>query len=228
MKTILTLALAFAAFEVSANWTMTDVSERNVTKEELFQKMDRDTIVTKSICANRAQMWLYEFKKDFDIDGSKIFVFYTGSRTQFSLRRWWYHVAPVINERGEEYVMDAGFPSIRGPLLVKDWIKKFVGNNNCYEIQDGDRDLAELMYKGAQFPKTTFRGSYDCYYKIAPAGHWFPRSVADSMMGKNVPSELDERTVYWACLEASTNPIEGLLRAGKKKCREFMNREQGN
>ncbi len=234
MKQLIALAIAAFAFEASAQdlrltefpWTLTDIRQQNVTKEELFKEMDRDTIVGSSICANRALMWLYKFKKDHAVDGAKIFVFYTGSRTQFSLRRWWYHVAPIINEAGTEYVMDAGFPgSIKGPVLVENWIKNFVGNNNCYEIKEGDRDLAELMYKGAQFPKETFRGKYDCYYVKAPAGHWFPRSVADSIMGENVSPEINENSVYSACLEASTNPVQGLLRAGKKKCKKFVGRE---
>ncbi len=233
MKIIIALALAFASYGISAQevqlehfpWTLTDIKDRNLTKEELFKKMDRHTIVTKSICANRALMWLYEFKEDHDIDGSKIFLFYTGSRTQFTLRRWWYHVAPIINEGGTEYVMDAGFPSIKGPILVHEWVKKFVGNNNCYEIKAQDKDLAELMYRGAQFPKETYRGKYDCYYVKTPAGHWFPGSVADVILGENVSSEINERNVYSACLEAATNPVGRVLRLGKKKCREFMNRQ---
>lgn len=232
MKLVFALTLTLASYAIGAqeirledySWTLTDVESLGVTKEDLFKKMDRDTIVTKSICANRALMWLYEFKKDHNIDGSKIFLFYTGSRTQFSVRRWWYHVAPIINERGTEFVMDAGFPSIKGPLLVRDWVKKCVGNNNCYEIKAGDHDLAELMYKGAQFPKETFRGRFDCYYAKVPAGFWFPRMVADSILGENVPSEINEQQVYSACLEASTGPIGGVLRQGKKKCREFMAR----
>lgn len=234
MKHLIPLVLALAATQSHAQeiqltefpWSMTDIRAKNVTKEELFQKMDRDTIVSSSICANRALMWLYKFKKDHDVDGAKIFLFYTGSRSQFTLRRWWYHVAPIVNEAGTEYVMDAGFPgSIKGPVLINTWVKNFVGNNNCYEIKAGDRDLAELMYKGAQFPKETFRGKFDCYYVKAPAGHWFPRYVADAMMGENVSPEIQENTVYSACLEASTNPIEGLLRAGKKKCKKFVGRE---
>lgn len=232
MKIIIFFSLLFS-FSVSAQeirlenfaWTLTDIAEKEITKEELFTRMDRDTIVTKSICANRALMWLYEFKKDHDIDGGKIFLFYTGSRTRFSVRRWWYHVAPIINEKGTEYVMDAGFPgSIKGPVTVNGWVKNFVGNTNCHEIKTGDHDLAELMYQGQQFPKETFRGKYDCYYVKAPAGHWFPRSVADALLGKEVPEAISEQNVYSACLEASTDPLGGLLRLGKKKCKEFIKR----
>lgn len=231
MKKLLLMALAILSFEVSAqdvsmehfNWTMNDVSTAGVTKEELFQKMDRDLIVGQSICANRALMWLYEFKKNFNVDGSKIFVFYTEKKSGLSVRTWWYHVAPIINEKGTEWVMDAGFPgSIKSPVLVDQWINNFVGSNKCYEITPQDTDLIQKMHEGRQFPQETFRGKYDCYYVKATAGHWFPSSVANAMTKNETRVEIDNDEVYSACREAVTTPIGGLLRLGKKKCKKFL------
>lgn len=234
MKTILFSIIALLSLNLHAQeikmdhfpWTLNDVSEKGLTKEELFKQMDRDTIVSSSICANRALMWLYEFKEKHDIDGSKIFVFYTDKKTGFSLRTWWYHVAPIINEKGNEFVMDAGFPgSIKGPVTVDQWLKNFVGSNNCHEISPNDSDLIQMMYEGHQYPQETYRGKFDCYYVKAPAGLWFPGSVANALNGKASHNEIDKDEVYSACREASTSPIGGLLRLGKKKCKKFIGEE---
>ncbi len=206
------------------SWTMNDISSLGETKEDLFKNMDRSFMkVGQSICANRALMWLYELKRDHNIDGSKVFLFYTDKKGQSSLRQWWYHVAPIINEKGEEWVMDAGFSSVKSPMSVSNWLKHFVGSNNCYEITPADKDLIALMDQGRQFPETTFRGKYDCYYAKAPAGAWFPSSAAMGLSGRD-PSigEIDKKDVYYSCLEAVTGPLGRLLNSGKKKCKKFM------
>lgn len=232
MKNYLLIAFSMLSFNTFAqdmsmthfSWTMNDIASLGENKEDLFKKMDRDFMkVGQSICANRALMWLYEFKRDHKIDGSKIFLFYTDRKGQFSHRQWWYHVAPIINEKGEEWVMDAGFASISQPLPVDGWLKHFVGSNNCYEITPQDKDLIALMDEGHQFPEVTFRGKYDCYYAKAPAGAWFPSSVAMGLSGRD-PSigEINQKDVYYSCLEAVTNPIGRLLNSGKKKCKKFI------
>jgi hypothetical protein len=55
---------------------------------------------------------------------------------------WWYHVAPMVNESGRLWVLDAGFPAkIKGAKTAKDWLFDFAGSRNCKEIKAGDNDL---------------------------------------------------------------------------------------
>lgn len=208
------------------NWSLDDVKSKELSKEQLYRQMDRDLIkLGQSICANRALIWLYQFKKDFDVDGAKIFLFYTNKTGTVGSKKWWYHVAPVLNEDSTEYVMDAGFPGkIDSPLLVKDWLYQFVGSESCYEIQPADRDLIEMMNQGQMFPRTTHRGNYDCYTLKAPAGYWFPGTIASNLLGTEITAEeISREEVYQACKEASTSPIGRILGQGKNKCRKLVN-----
>lgn len=214
------------------NWSSDDIATKGITKEKLFSSMDRDLVkLGDSICSNRALLWLYDFKRNYDIDGSKIFLFYTGKTGDAGAKTWWYHVSPIVAERGVEWVMDAGFSrSINSPLLIKDWVKRFTGSTNCKEIQANETDLIERMFKGQVFPETTKYGTYDCYYKKVPAGYWTPASVAMNLLGTTANGtattferpEINKNEVYAACKEAVTGPIGYALGAGKKKCKKYL------
>lgn len=229
MKTFITaFALTFATSTFATvelpefNWGVEDIAERNLTKEELFTSMDRDFInLGQSICANRAMMWLYDFKKSHDINGAKVFLFYTAKTS----KKWWYHVAPVINEKGSLFVMDAGFPGfIDSPLSVDGWLTKFTEKKTCKAIRAEDSELIEAISKGTYFPEVTESGRHDCYYILAPAGYWFPHSLYTQLKGlpSNITEELQPKDVYQACKEAVTTPIGRFLGAGKKKCKKFI------
>lgn len=205
------------------DWKVTDVADVGLTKESIFKNMERSFIkLGSSICANRALMWLYDFKTQYEIDGAKVFMFYTPKTGGEGLKTWWYHVAPIIAEKNELFVMDAGFSNIKGPLKVKDWIGTFSVGANCKEIQASETDLIELMNSGRQFPTTTRYGTYDCYYKVVPAGLWFPATVAASLTGEKIPNEIKPKEVYSACLEAATSPLGSLLGSGKRKCKKYL------
>jgi hypothetical protein len=204
------------------DWKVTDVAELGLKKEEIFLGLDRKFIkLGNSICANRALMWLHDLKKEHNIDGAKIFLFYTEKTGGAGLRSWWYHVAPIIAENNDLYVIDAGFRSIKNVMKVKDWVGTFSVGAKCKEIQAHETDLIELMNSGRQFPTTTHYGTYDCYYKVVPAGLWFPTSVATSLMGGNISNEIQEDEVYSACTEATTSPIGRHLGFKRKQCKRF-------
>ncbi len=239
MKKLITLSLLAcmswaqaAPFPIEGeDYALTDVAELGLTKEDLFKKMERKFIkLGGSICANRAHMWAYDFKRDFNIDSGKLFLFYTKKTGEGTLKNWWYHVTPVISENNKVYAMDAAFSGIKGPLEPKQWLHYFTGSNNCRAIQDTDTDLLNRMFKGAAFPETTELGTYDCYYRIVPAGYWFPSNVAKHILGQDQTGrpvrfdrpEIDKGEVYSACVEAVTSSLGRLLGGGRKKCREYI------
>src|SRR4051812_47878310 len=89
------------------NFTITDLAEKGLSKEELFKNMNRDFIkLGNSICANRAHMWSFDFKRTYDVDAGKIFLFYTHKTGSTGETGWWYHVAPVLGENKKLFVMD--------------------------------------------------------------------------------------------------------------------------
>ena len=235
------LALALATTSVFAqeivlneysNWKMTDISSRGFTKEALYSKMNRSVMkLGASICSNRALVWAYDFKRNQNIDAGKLFLFYTKKTGEVGKKTWWYHVTPVLNEKGTIFAMDAGFPGmINTPLLALDWLNKFSGSTNCKEIKASDTDLLERMFAGYVFPETTSHGTYDCYYSITPGGFWTPATVAMGLLGKDengkpvnyVRDHIEKDEVFQACVEASTRSIGRVFGNGKKRCEEYL------
>ena len=242
MKTLIAVTLFASLIKVSAaqtigipdyNWTMNDIAAQGVTKEKLFTSMDRDLIkVGQSICSNRALMWVYDLKRKQNIDASKIFLFFTNKTGNQGRITWWYHVSPIVNENGNMWVMDAGFPGeINSPLPVTDWLTHFTKSANCKEIKASETELVEHIFKASVYPEQTSYGKYDCYYKVVPAGYWTPNSVAMNLLGRNAQGtpvsynreEIDSDEVYAACVEAVTNPLGRFFGSGKKKCRKYLN-----
>ncbi|WP_408097818.1 protein-glutamine glutaminase family protein [Peredibacter sp. HCB2-198] len=210
-----------------------DISTLKLNKEDLYKSMDLSLIKPKdSICSSRAHMWAFDFKKKFEVDSPKIFLFFTRKNNRHGEFTWWYHVAPMVNEKGKLWVMDKGFPKkFNSPLLPNAWMKKFVGENTvCREIKAGEDDLVERMFKGSSFPVETQYGSHDCYYKFTPAGYVTPESVAKNILGKDADGrpvnfnrdDFNLNEVFNACLEAHTAPWGWAVGAGQQACRNFV------
>lgn len=236
------LVLLFFLLSVSAysadiklkdyNWNMTDVSSRGLTKEVLYSRMDREFIKKGSICSNRAHIWANNFKRDFNLDTGKIFLFFTKKEeTRVRLKTWWYHVSPVVNENGNIWVMDAGFRGfIKTPLNVEEWLQKFANTSRCKDINASETELVEHIFKERTFPQTTPYGSYECYYKIVPHTIWTPDVLAQNLLGKDASGrpvrverdEINKEELYQACLEATSSKIGYALGSSKEKCKEYV------
>jgi hypothetical protein len=212
-------------------WLTTDIATKKLSKGTLFLDLDRDFIRTKdSICSNRAHMWAHDLKKKYKIDTAKVFLFYTKQRSGLSLRTWWYHVSPVVNEYGKLWALDAGFPGwISAPLTIRDWLFKFSDSYNCKEISASETDLVEFIFNGSVFPKTTAYGQFDCYYKIVPHTIWTPNGVAKSLLGKDEDGrpiqyerhEIDQDELYQACVEATTSKLDFAIGKNRKECKRY-------
>jgi len=217
------------------DWTLTDISSKELDRQGVFESMDTDDIkLGSSICSNRALLWTYEMKKKLDLNTAKIFVFYTGKVGDVGRKKWWYHVAPVINEGGKLYVADPGFEQdITGPQPKTEWLKTFAGTSNCYEIKNGDSDLIRLMYEERWFPRSTSHGHYTCYYKIVPGTYWTPGSVAENLLGiddegKRVRStdrsRYQREELQQACEEATTGKFGRWFSDAKNYCEKRIGR----
>jgi len=214
------------------NWELTEISKLGYKKETLFSQMNRDLLkLTNSICSNRALVWAYDFKRKQNIDAGKIFLFFTEETGDIGLKTWWYHVSPIINEKGIIYALDAGFPAlVKKPFTVKEWLKQFAHRETCKEIKASEIDLVNRMFKGAVYPARTQYGSYDCYYILTPGGYWTPSSVAKGLLGTDETGaqvnyerdEIDKEEVFEACVEAATSPLGRALGGGKKRCEKYL------
>ncbi len=215
------------------SYSLTDISTRGETKESLFSKLNRTLVKTgSSICSNRALIWTYDMKRFQNIDAAKIYLFYTGKNGEIGNKKWWYHVAPVVNERGQAWVIDGGFSGfIKRPMTVSEWLTKFVNTSNCKMINSRERDLFELMFKGRMYPEYTPQyGAVDCYTYIAPGPFWTPASVAMGVLQENERGEpirftrdvYDESELFQACKEAAAGRLGSVLGGKGKKCKEYL------
>lgn len=214
------------------NYTVPDISRRGLTKETIFKGMERNFIkLGSSICSNRALIWAHDMKRDYGLDSAKLFLFYSEKTGEAGDKVWWYHVTPLVNEKGTLWTVDAGFPSfVKTPLLPNDWFKKFAGSTNCKELKKGDEELIAKMFTKRRFPSTTAAGTYDCYYTIASAPYWTPSTVAQGLLERNrdgEPGNYERSSILsgelmQACKEASTSAIGGIFGGSEKKCREYL------
>ena len=239
MKFLLHLTLIFSFSAVAQdlrlrdyNYTVSDIAQRGLTKERIYQNLNRTFVkLGSSICSNRALIWAYDMERQYRIGTAKIFLFYTEKTGEASDKTWWYHVAPLVNENGTLWVVDGGFPRfVRQPLLPNAWLQKFAGSTNCKEITANETDLVDRMFRKQTFPEQTRYGQHDCYYHIAAAPMWTPSTVAQHLTQRdsegNAINFYRERIqtgeLMQACVEASTTPIGGFLSKPKKKCREYL------
>lgn len=217
------------------NFKVPDISEMNLTKEELFEKIKKNRVkVNHSICSNRAQVWAYDLKKQ-GVDSSKIFMFFTKKTESFERNSWWYHVSPAVNVKGTLWTLDAGFPSrIKKPLTVVEWLKEFNGLHSvCRQINGSDIKLLERIYKSKSFPEQTSDGHYNCYFIVVPGTFWVPSHVAMNLLGYDEdhrPVRLERidfnlREVYEACREATTNPFGWIGGQNTNYCKKFVENE---
>lgn len=83
-----------------------------------------------SQCYNRAHVWAFESKKQFQLDSMKVFIFYTRKYIREYNFDWWFHVAPFTliqaGDSTEERVLDPRYA--KSPLKFKEWTDLFMRN----------------------------------------------------------------------------------------------------
>lgn len=70
-------------------WSITDIAQKGFNKKSMFEKMNRTFVrLHDSICSNRAQIWACDFKRKYNIDTTKIFLFYTSKNGTYNRITW--------------------------------------------------------------------------------------------------------------------------------------------
>ena len=90
----------------------------------IFSTMLNDGDRRRSQCFKRAHMWAFDMWSKMNISSQKVFIFYTQRYIQLEEFEWWFHVAPMVVVKGEEYVLDGTFMS--KPITVKEWQNYFI------------------------------------------------------------------------------------------------------
>lgn len=92
--------------------------------KDIFNNMLNDGDKGRSQCFKRAHMWAFDMWSKLNINSEKIFIFYTKRYAALEDFEWWFHVAPVVNVAGEDYVMDGTF--MEKPITIKEWLTYFI------------------------------------------------------------------------------------------------------
>jgi len=239
------LALALLSFQVFAsdsglikdfNYQLTDIAQRNLSKEELFSSMLRNGVdLEHAICANKAHVWGFDFENRYQIKTGKIFMFFGASIWENASQGWMYHVAPYIVENGQEWVMEASYPSeVSEPLSVNAWLENETDGrikaSQCREIFAADTDLTQYFYERYNLPETrNGKPGAVCYFRKVPGHYWYPTSIAYHDLKKDEdgneidydPKSFDTDDVYSACVEIMTSKIGRFFGGGKGHCKRY-------
>lgn len=90
----------------------------------IFKNMMNDGEKNRSQCFKRAHMWAFDMWTKSGIISEKVYIFYTLRYQDLEDFEWWFHVAPMVTVKGEQYVMDGAF--MTKPVTVEEWKTKFI------------------------------------------------------------------------------------------------------
>ncbi len=90
----------------------------------IFSTMLNDGDRRRSQCFKRAHIWAFDMWSKMNISSQKVFIFYTQRYIQLEESEWWFHVAPMVVFKGEEYVLDGTF--MNKPITVREWQSYFI------------------------------------------------------------------------------------------------------
>jgi hypothetical protein len=112
----------------------------------LFNNMLNDGDKSRSQCFKRAHIWAYDMWSKLGIFSQKIFIFYTQRYIQLEDFEWWFHVAPMVVVKGEDYVLDGTF--MEKPVTLKAWKDYFIKSKDitCPMI-DRYQEYSENQWK---------------------------------------------------------------------------------
>lgn len=152
---------------------------------DIFKGMLNDGDRRRSQCFKRAHMWSYDMWSKMGISSQKIFIFYTQRYIQLEDFEWWFHVAPVVVVKGEDYVLDGTF--MTKPITVREWQNYFIKSEklNCPVAGNYDE------YTKNQWNRLCFLMKVPMYFfspldienrdtKNIPRNHWVLGELQDA------------------------------------------------
>lgn len=130
----------------------------------LFRSM-RNDLSGSSECYNRAHVWSWEIYRQKRYNTGKMFLFFTRRYINEYRYKWWFHVAPFINESGrpQHVVLDRQYA--RGPLPMHTWTDMFMRNDAHCPVVDRYSSYSQNQY------------SRYCYLIPASMYYWQPYNL---------------------------------------------------
>jgi hypothetical protein len=120
--------------------------------KKLFEFSRKDDHAN-SQCFDRAHIWSYEWRKNYQLYSSKAWLFFTQKFIRKYKFGWWFHVAPTIlvvhQGKVKERVMDIKYA--RGPLPLKAWTDIFIRDLSGCPVVTKYSDYADYPESGSCF-----------------------------------------------------------------------------
>lgn len=151
----------------------------------IFDGMLNDGDRRRSQCFKRAHMWAFDMWSKMGISSQKVFIFYTQRYIQLEDFEWWFHVAPVVVVKGEDYVLDGTF--MKKPITIREWQNYFIKSEKltCPLARNYDE------YSKNQWTRLCFLMKVPMYFfspldienrdtKNIPRNHWVLEELQDA------------------------------------------------
>lgn len=146
----------------------------------------------ESQCYNRAHVWSYEWRMNYNLVTSKVWLFFTRKYIRKYNFDWWFHVAPMfhvnIGDRMMERVADIKYA--RAPLRIKQWTDIFLRN-------DAECPLVESYSEGADYPESRW-----CYIMKSSMYYYQPVDLEAKEKYGTDRSSWNEEEIKGSYLEA--------------------------
>lgn len=172
-----------------------------------------------SQCYQRAELWSYNFYRNYRVNAMKVFVFYTHTYRQAyhamygKKFEWWFHVAPYLLVRDastqilKEFVVDPTFSDT--PQEMKPWTDMFVETHRkCAEFVPFEKFEAEVR----NGPDAIF-GKEHCYIVRSPATDYDPTDVEARSLGQKTGFVYGMDELHQAVTYAPTARMRGWWKA---------------
>jgi len=179
-------------------------------------------------CGNRAHVWSWQMKKNFNINSGKIFLYFTPKSFNYTGMLWGVHVVPYVVIDGKEYVMEKireyalgtkGYYLKKnllftGPVLLSDWLQKLTGFSECKVLSianPADRGL-HMLFKDVW----QIKSDENCILQKTPMEYVWPLDVYNKVNTGFNPITINQSNALEACSYSMT---------GKKKKNRIENCE---
>ena len=115
---------------------ISDVPDAN-RLQNYFYSM-RNNAKRKSQCYNRAHVWSWEFRDQYEggriLQPGKAWLFFTRRYIREYKYKWWFHITPYFTSNGVVKTMDRKYSS--GPIDLDVWTGIFMSSANGCEVID--------------------------------------------------------------------------------------------
>jgi hypothetical protein len=177
------------------NYTPTDVESYDYAAE-MFKTLNNKTKMF-SQCFNRAHIWAKQMHDNFQVSSMKILIYYTKKYRREISKKWWFHIAPMVQIGDEKYVLDREFT--RKPVTDENWEKIFTKKMEKKGIY-GYR--CKVIKNIKEFYDESNQANEYCNIQVTSMYYWEPNDMSRLDKNGTQKTEFHNRELRMATKEA--------------------------